>query len=315
MSCHFFPRRFASFLHCLYFILYYSLNSVLLGRGGGTNTQAGNRRFRGIVNAHQPIYLAARRKEKPLIARCIVEWIRQQGGKFLKKDEVTSKHYDVGCERAEAKTSQALREGLDVRATKNATGSSTVKGSPATSAAGRPLVTSTTGSKEKNNSSGTTMSSVVHSESNIQSQEHMLPPEPRGWGGEVGYGQPPPGYYPPPRPNLYDSSRRIRSREEVPPYPGYPPHHHGYPPPYGAPPPSYYGAPGDGRSPKRIKWAITPANDHKPPLSYPPVPNVLSDEDKILFKEFSPPPPSSASDKSAVALVAPSYDQGESTDL
>jgi hypothetical protein len=52
--------------------------------------------------------------------------------------------------------------------------------------------------------------------------------------------------------------------------------------------------------------------DHKPPLSYPPVPNVLSDEDKMLFNEFSPPPP--ASDKTGATLVAPSYDQGEACD-
>eukprot|EP00591_Stephanopyxis_turris_P010202 CAMPEP_0195513598 /NCGR_PEP_ID=MMETSP0794_2-20130614/5212_1 /TAXON_ID=515487 /ORGANISM="Stephanopyxis turris, Strain CCMP 815" /LENGTH=763 /DNA_ID=CAMNT_0040641653 /DNA_START=241 /DNA_END=2532 /DNA_ORIENTATION=+ len=95
-------------------------NDVLLGRGGGTNTQTGNRRFRQVVVSHQPMYLKARRKEKPLIARCIVELIRKRGGRFLKKDDKSGKWGEVGDERAEAKTSQALREGLDVRATKNA---------------------------------------------------------------------------------------------------------------------------------------------------------------------------------------------------
>lgn len=96
---------------------------VLCGRGGGTNSQVGNRRFRKLVQEFQPIYLLARRKEKPLLARTIVLVIRKRGGRFLKKDEETGELYEVGDAKAEAKTSQALREGLDVRATKSATSS------------------------------------------------------------------------------------------------------------------------------------------------------------------------------------------------
>lgn len=93
---------------------------VLCGRGGGTNSQIGNRRFRKLVQEFQPIYLLARRKEKPLLARTIVLIIRKRGGRFLKKDDETGELYEVGDTKAEAKTSQALREGLDVRATKSA---------------------------------------------------------------------------------------------------------------------------------------------------------------------------------------------------
>mmetsp|Transcript_30101 Transcript_30101/g.34549 ORF Transcript_30101/g.34549 Transcript_30101/m.34549 type:complete len:882 (+) Transcript_30101:303-2948(+) len=96
---------------------------VLCGRGGGTNSQVGNRRFRKLVQDFQPIYLLARRKEKPLLARTIVLIIRKRGGRFLKKDEETGELYEVGDLKAEAKTSQALREGLDVRATKSAASS------------------------------------------------------------------------------------------------------------------------------------------------------------------------------------------------
>lgn len=96
---------------------------VLCGRGGGTNSQVGNRRFRKLVQEFQPIYLLARRKEKPLLARTIVLVIRKRGGRFLKKDEETGELYEVGDAKAEAKTSQALREGLDVRATKSAASS------------------------------------------------------------------------------------------------------------------------------------------------------------------------------------------------
>jgi hypothetical protein len=96
---------------------------VLCGRGGGTNSQIGNRRFRKLVQDFQPTYLLARRKEKPLLARTIVLIIRKRGGRFLRKDEDTGALYEVGDLKAEAKTSQALREGLDVRATKSAASS------------------------------------------------------------------------------------------------------------------------------------------------------------------------------------------------
>ena len=92
---------------------------VLCGRGGGTNSQIGNRRFRKLVQEFQPTYLLARRKEKPLLARTIVLIIRKRGGRFLRKDDDTGALYEVGDTKAEAKTSQALREGLDVRATKS----------------------------------------------------------------------------------------------------------------------------------------------------------------------------------------------------
>jgi hypothetical protein len=96
---------------------------VLCGRGGGTNSQVGNRRFRKLVQDFQPTYLLARRKEKPLLARTIVLIIRKRGGRFLKKDDETGELFEVGDLKAEAKTSQALREGLDVRATKSAASS------------------------------------------------------------------------------------------------------------------------------------------------------------------------------------------------
>jgi hypothetical protein len=94
-------------------------HDVLCGRGGGTNSQIGNRRYRQLVQDFQPTYLLARRKEKPLLARTIVLIIRNRGGRFLRKDEDTGELFEVGDVKAEAKTSQALREGLDVRASKS----------------------------------------------------------------------------------------------------------------------------------------------------------------------------------------------------
>jgi len=88
---------------------------VMCGRGGKTNTFIGNLRFRQFVKSHQPKYLLCRRREKPLVAKYIVSTIRKQGGRFLKK-KPNGGYSEIGDEQAIAKTLQALREGLKVRA-------------------------------------------------------------------------------------------------------------------------------------------------------------------------------------------------------
>mmetsp|Transcript_127 Transcript_127/g.176 ORF Transcript_127/g.176 Transcript_127/m.176 type:complete len:204 (+) Transcript_127:43-654(+) len=88
---------------------------VLFGRGGATNNHIGNRQFRILVAQHQQEYLEAKKKEKASISKRIVGQVRQQGGRFLRKDESGSLWVDVGDKKASEKTSQALREGLDVR--------------------------------------------------------------------------------------------------------------------------------------------------------------------------------------------------------
>lgn len=89
-------------------------NDVLLGRGGATNTNLGNRRYRTIVADHQAEYLRARKKDKILIAREIVSIVKSNGGRFLKRNSADV-WTEVTDRRATEKTSQALREGLDVR--------------------------------------------------------------------------------------------------------------------------------------------------------------------------------------------------------
>ncbi len=90
-------------------------DDVLCGRGGATNNHDGNKRFRSTVAEHQPEYLGARKKDKVVIARRIVRIIRERGGRFLRRDDATGQWIDVGDKKAAEKTSQALREGLDVR--------------------------------------------------------------------------------------------------------------------------------------------------------------------------------------------------------
>lgn len=100
-------------------------DDCLLGRGGKTNSHEGNRRFRQLVLDHQAEYLNARKTDKSLIARRIVEIVHGRGGRFLRKaaaaaaaeagSEEVCVYVEVPDKKAVEKTSQALREGLDVR--------------------------------------------------------------------------------------------------------------------------------------------------------------------------------------------------------
>jgi hypothetical protein len=90
-------------------------NDVLLGRGGATNNHGGNQRFRLLVAEHQREYLEARKHDKVIIARRIVALVHAEGGRFLQNGATKDQWVEVTEKRAQEKTSQALREGLDVR--------------------------------------------------------------------------------------------------------------------------------------------------------------------------------------------------------
>ena len=85
------------------------------GRGGATNNHIGNKRFRTLVAGYQREYLVARKKDKALIAGKIVSIIKENGGRFLKRSTDSNVWVEVTDKKATEKTSQALREGLDVR--------------------------------------------------------------------------------------------------------------------------------------------------------------------------------------------------------
>jgi hypothetical protein len=84
-------------------------HDVLCGRGGETNHHTGNIKYRQLVKCYQPLYIASKRRDKPRIAQTIVHLVRQNGGRFIKKQGNTWR--DVGNTKAREKTSQALREG------------------------------------------------------------------------------------------------------------------------------------------------------------------------------------------------------------
>mmetsp|Transcript_26620 Transcript_26620/g.37494 ORF Transcript_26620/g.37494 Transcript_26620/m.37494 type:complete len:325 (+) Transcript_26620:119-1093(+) len=91
-------------------LAFFNDNDVLSGRGGGTNVHPGNRTFRDLINLHRRSYLKARKNDKPAISRAIVRVIREQNGRFLKRDEKTSLWFEIGDDAAREKTSQALRQ-------------------------------------------------------------------------------------------------------------------------------------------------------------------------------------------------------------
>uniref|UniRef100_A0A7S3P3Z1 DUF6824 domain-containing protein n=1 Tax=Amphora coffeiformis TaxID=265554 RepID=A0A7S3P3Z1_9STRA len=88
-------------------------NDVLCGRGGRINAHVGNVRFRELVVARKPKYLAPSTKklEKAHIAAALVQEIRcrEPSGRFLKEDPDGS-WYDIGDAKAIKKVGQALRE-------------------------------------------------------------------------------------------------------------------------------------------------------------------------------------------------------------
>ncbi|OEU08006.1 hypothetical protein FRACYDRAFT_271819 [Fragilariopsis cylindrus CCMP1102] len=91
-------------------------NDVLCGRGGLTNSHMGNQSFRGVVAEYQLVYLTARKSEKKGIAQKIVARIKENGGQFLQRSANNSDAWSISSDkRAVEKTSQALREGLDVK--------------------------------------------------------------------------------------------------------------------------------------------------------------------------------------------------------
>eukprot|EP00934_Nitzschia_sp_Nitz4_P000789 Nitzschia sp. Nitz4//scaffold267_size26297//10630//11985//NITZ4_008267-RA/size26297-processed-gene-0.5-mRNA-1//-1//CDS//3329544899//789//frame0 len=112
-------------------------HDVLCGRGGESNHHPGNQQYRRLVKAFQPLYIASKRRDKPLIAQCIVYTIRSYGGRFLKRLDPRSNDFeDVGNTKAREKTSQALREGApELRGNKDAPSPSSGDGNPPSEAA------------------------------------------------------------------------------------------------------------------------------------------------------------------------------------
>jgi len=92
-------------------------HDVLCGRGAKANNHEGNVLFRNLVKKHKMRYIAARKIDKPHVAREVVKiWKNQMPpGRFLIKnstsDDVSSDSwYVIDDSKAREKTSQCLRE-------------------------------------------------------------------------------------------------------------------------------------------------------------------------------------------------------------
>lgn len=92
-------------------------NDVLCGRGAPVTNHVGNQFFSALISHYESKYMAARRNEKPAIARLIVENVRQRGGRFMKrvKNQSTTKGVcfewkELSGDQAYEKTCQSLRD-------------------------------------------------------------------------------------------------------------------------------------------------------------------------------------------------------------
>lgn len=83
---------------------------ILLGRGGLSNLNGGNLRFRALVRKHRIHYSTAEKGDKGALARYLCNYIRSKTGRFLQKDRDDHKWYEVGDDKAVMKCAQALRE-------------------------------------------------------------------------------------------------------------------------------------------------------------------------------------------------------------
>jgi hypothetical protein len=88
----------------------FTKKDVLCGRGSVTNTHPGNVRYRNLIDQYRWHYATVKKARKIDVARIIVKKIREDHGRFLKKDG--DRWYEVGDEAALAKSAQTLREGL-----------------------------------------------------------------------------------------------------------------------------------------------------------------------------------------------------------
>lgn len=87
-------------------------NDCLIGRGGGTNNHPGNKKYRELISKYKPMYHAASRTDKPVIANQVLQVWKNQSppGRFLKQDQIGLFWFEVDDGKARSKTSQSLRE-------------------------------------------------------------------------------------------------------------------------------------------------------------------------------------------------------------
>ena len=89
---------------------------VLCGRGGRSNHWPGNKRYRRVISEMKSAYKTSEgRKSKTGLSRSIVDHVLGYGGRFVREEEESGRYYVLSKAEARVKTSQALREGKDLK--------------------------------------------------------------------------------------------------------------------------------------------------------------------------------------------------------
>lgn len=87
---------------------------VLCGRGMNTSIHPGNIAYKKVIKKHEMEYICSKRSVKPKIAMKILEELRRNSIRFVKREKNDNdKHIwiDIGDQRAYEKVCQSLREG------------------------------------------------------------------------------------------------------------------------------------------------------------------------------------------------------------
>ncbi|KAG7354247.1 hypothetical protein IV203_003603 [Nitzschia inconspicua] len=87
---------------------------VLCGRGMNTSIHPGNLAYKKVIKKHEMEYICSKRSAKPHIAMKILEELRRNSIRFVKREKDANDKFiwiDIGDQRAYEKVCQSLREG------------------------------------------------------------------------------------------------------------------------------------------------------------------------------------------------------------
>eukprot|EP00934_Nitzschia_sp_Nitz4_P007783 Nitzschia sp. Nitz4//scaffold72_size95085//72946//73800//NITZ4_004767-RA/size95085-processed-gene-0.14-mRNA-1//1//CDS//3329557396//7773//frame0 len=96
-------------------------SDILCGRGRSYAKHQGNKQFSDIVKWNIPRYIQGRnRTDRRVIVGSIVEYIEQQGFRFIKVDTETQQYYQLDSDAVHEKTGHAIRDLIKLNGFKEA---------------------------------------------------------------------------------------------------------------------------------------------------------------------------------------------------
>lgn len=94
----------------IYMFVEYTDRDVLCQRGGLANDHPGNGKYLRARDELQLSYTKAGKAEKTAISQRLVDQVHNWNGRFLRKDKLSQKWYEIHNQTARTKAGQALRE-------------------------------------------------------------------------------------------------------------------------------------------------------------------------------------------------------------